>query len=64
MVRGLLCGKALGGEHVLDFGSSDAEGERAESAVRAGVTVAAHDGHAGLGDAKLRADDVHDALLR
>ncbi len=25
--------------------------------------VAAHDGHAGLGQAQLRADDVHDALL-
>ena len=28
-----------------------------------GVGVAAHDGHAGLGEAELRADDVDDALL-
>ena len=37
--------------------------KRAERAVRAGVAVAANDGHAGLGESELRADDVHDALI-
>ena len=35
---------------------------RAEGAVRGGVGVAADDRHARLGQAELRADDVHDAL--
>src|SRR6185503_14961986 len=30
--------------------------------VRGGVAVAAHDGHARLGEAELRPDDVHDPL--
>ena len=55
--------QALGGQHVLDFASADAEGQRAERAVRGSVAIAADDGLAGLGDAKLRADDVHDALI-
>ena len=55
--------QGLGGEHVLDLGGADAERDRAERAVGAGVAVAAHDRHAGLGEAELRADDVHDALL-
>ena len=37
-------------------------GQRAESAVRRGVAVAADDGHAGQGKALLGADDVDDAL--
>ena len=57
------CDQALGGEHVLDFAGADAEGQRAERAVRGSVAVAADDGLAGLGDAQLRADDVHDALI-
>ena len=55
--------QALGGEHVADLGRADAEGEGAESAVRARVAVAANDGLAGLRDAELRPDDVHDAAL-
>eukprot|EP00976_Prorocentrum_cordatum_P011471 230508-Prorocentrum_minimum.AAC.1 len=54
--------QGLRGEHVLHLAGADAEGERAESAVRGGVGVAAHDGHAGEGEALLGADDVHDAL--
>ena len=54
----------LGGQHVLDLAGADAEGQRAERAMRAGVTVAAHDGHARLGQAQLGPDDVHDALQR
>ncbi len=53
--------QALGGEHVADLGGADAEGEGAEGAVGAGVAVAADDGLAGLRQAQLRADDVHDA---
>ena len=53
----------LRGEHVLDLGGADAEGERPEGAVRRGVAVAADDRHAGLGEAQLRADDVDDALV-
>ena len=53
----------LRGEHVLDLRGADAHRERAERAVGRGVTVAADDRHARLGEAQLRADDVHDALL-
>ena len=60
--RGLLLDHALGGEHVLDLARADAERERAEGAVGGGVRVAADDRHAGLGDAELGADHVHDAL--
>ncbi len=56
--------QALRREHVADFGAADAEGEGAERAVGAGVAVAADDGHAGLGGAELRTDDVHDAAPR
>src|SRR5579884_1104492 len=55
--------EALGGENVLDFAGAYAEGERAERAMRGGVAVAADDGLAGLRNAELRADDVHDALI-
>ncbi len=57
-------GQALGGQNVFHFRSADAEGQRAERAVRAGVAVAANDGHARLGNAQLRTDDMHDPLLR
>jgi hypothetical protein len=60
---GLGLRQGLRGQHVLDFAGADAEGERAECAVGAGVRVAADDGHAGLGDAELGADDVDDALV-
>ena len=52
----------LRGEHVLDLARADAVRERTEGAVRRGVAVAADDGHAGQGEALLRADDVDDAL--
>ncbi len=54
--------QALGRQHVLDLAGADAEGQRAERAVRRGVAVAADDGHARLGQPQLRADDVDDAL--
>ena len=41
----------------------DPQGDRAEGPVGAGVTVPAHDRHAGLGQAPLRADDVDDPLV-
>ena len=53
--------QALRREHVPDLGGPDAEGERAECAVGAGVAVAADDGRPGWVSAELRADDVHDA---
>ena len=55
-------GQRLGGQHVLHLARADAEGERAEGAVGRGVRVAADDRHAGLGDAQLGTDHVHDAL--
>ena len=58
----LVLDHALRREHVLDLARADAEGERAEGAVRGGVRVAADDRHARLGDAELGADHVHDAL--
>ena len=63
MVLGLGLRQRLGGQHVLDLGGADAEGDRAERAVGGGVRVAADHRHAGLGQAELRADDVHDALV-
>ena len=53
----------LRGEHVLDLGRADAEGERPEGAVGGGVAVAADHGHARLRQAELRTDDVDDALV-
>jgi hypothetical protein len=55
--------EALGRQHVLDLARPDAEGQRAERAVRGRVAVAADDRHARLGQAQLRADDVDDALV-
>ena len=60
---GLLLHQALRGQHVLDLAGADPERQRAERAVRGGVRVAAHDRHARLGDAELRADHVHDPLM-
>ena len=61
-VFGLRLEQALRGQHVPDLAGADAEGQRAERAVGAGVAVPADDGHAGLGEAQLGPDDVHDAL--
>ncbi len=47
---------------MFDFGGADAEGQRAERAMRRGMGIATHDGHARLGEALLRPNDVHDAL--
>ena len=47
---------------MLDLAGADAEGERAERAVRGGVRVAADDRHPRLGHAQLGADHVHDPL--
>ena len=55
--------EALRGEHVLHFAGADAEGQRAERAVRGGVAVSANDGLAGLRDSEFGTDDVHDALI-
>jgi len=53
---------ALGGEHHLALAGADAEGERTQRPVRAGMRVAAHQGGARQGEAQLRADDVDDAV--
>ncbi len=55
-------GKGLGGEDMLDLRGSDAEGQRPEGTVGRGVAVSADDRHAGLGEALLGPDHVHDAL--
>ena len=56
-------GQDLGGQDVLDLGGADAEGEGPEGSVGGGVGVSAHHGHAGLGQAQLRADGVDDSLV-
>ena len=56
-------GECLGGHDVFDFGGADAECHGTERAVGGGVGVAAHNGHAGLGGAKLGSDLVDDALV-
>ena len=48
---------------MLDFRSSNAKCQRPKCAVRAGVAVAADNGHARLRQSQFRADHVHDALL-
>ena len=45
-----------------DLGGADAKRQRAESAVRAGVAVAADDGSARLSEAQFRADHMNNSL--
>ena len=59
----LVLQQGLRGQHVLDFAGADAEGQRAERAVRGRVAVAADDRHARLRQPKFRPDDVDDALV-
>ena len=59
----LALGQALGGQYMLDFRGADAKGQRAKSAMRAGVAVTANDRHARLGQAQFRADYMHNALI-
>ena len=63
-LAGLSHGDGLGGEHVLDLGGADAEGQRPEAAHRAGVAVAADQGGPGQRNAELRGDHVDDPLAR
>ena len=49
---------------MFHLGSADSHCERTECAVGGGVAVPADDGHTWLGQSELRADHVHDALLR
>ena len=49
---------------MADFGGADAERQRAECAMGAGVAVPADDGFARLGQAHFRPDDMHDAAPR
>ena len=58
-----LQGQRLCGQNMLDLAGADAEGECPEGAVGGRMAVAADDRHARLGQAKLGADDVHDALV-
>ena len=60
---GFVLRQGLGGHDVLDFAGADAECECSEGSVGRGVGVTADDGHAGLGEAELGADDVDDALI-
>src|SRR5208337_473623 len=55
--------EALRGEHVANLARADAKSHRAEGAVGGGVAIAAGDRHARLGQAKLGADDMDDALM-
>src|ERR1700674_3614262 len=50
-------------KNMLDLAGANAESQRAEGAVGGGVAITADEGLAGLGDAQLGADDVHDALI-
>jgi hypothetical protein len=60
---GASLGEGLRGKDVFYFAGSDTECQCSKCSMRTGVAVAADDGHAGLGDAELRADDVDDTLL-
>jgi flp pilus assembly protein tadG len=48
---------------MLDLAGADPEGQRPEGAMGGRVGVPAHDGHARLREAQLRADGVNDALI-
>ena len=61
-VLGVALDQRLRRQHMLDLRGADAERQRAERAMGRGVAVAAHDGHARLGQALLRPDDMDDAL--
>src|SRR5882762_9702432 len=50
-------------EDMFDFAGADAESQGAQRAMRGGVAIAADKGLAGLRDAELGADDVHNALI-
>ena len=54
--------QGLSRKHVHDFGGADPERQRAQSAVRARVAVAADNRHARLAQAELGTDHVNDAL--
>jgi hypothetical protein len=54
--------QALRGKHVFHLAGADAKGQGAECAVSGRVAVAANHRHAGLGQAELWADHVHNAL--
>ena len=62
-VFGLRCKRHCVASTCATSRRADAEGERAERAVRRGVAVAADDRHARLREAELGPDDVHDAAL-
>jgi hypothetical protein len=49
---------------MLDLTRPNAKRQRAKRAVRARVTIATHDRHAGLRETKLGTNHVNDALLR
>ena len=55
--------QALRSQNMLDFRRSNAKCQRPKRAVRAGMAVAADDGHARLSQSQLRADHVHNALI-
>ena len=59
---GLLLQEALCRQHMLDFAGADTNGKDAQRAMRRGMGVAAHKGHAGERDALFRSNDMHNAL--
>ena len=59
---GLALDQGLGGQHMLDLGGADAEGQRAKGAVGGGVRIAADDRGARQGEALFGADHMHHAL--
>ena len=59
----LLLRQALRRQNMLDFRSANPKRQRAKSAVRAGMAVAADNRHAGLRQSQFRTDHVHDALF-
>ena len=61
-IFGFFSQQGLGRHDVLDLGGADAVRQRAESAMRGGVAVAADHRHAGQRGSGFRSDDVDDAL--
>src|SRR4029078_11844000 len=55
--------EALGRQNLAYLAGADSERQCPEGSVGSGMTVAADDGHAGLGKPLLRTHDVHNSLL-
>src|SRR5207244_5124823 len=55
--------QALRCQNMFDFAGANSKRKRTERSMRAGMAIAANDGHSRLGKAEFRADDMNDPLF-